>query len=136
MLYQMHTNIHILYMVNTKLKPRKQPNSTFLQTMLQSITVSEICRDLSLFRYSSLAKSSFPWYSSSWNSSTIKKFPANLMYIYIYFLNSSFWNSSFTANSNFTNSSFKKVINPDIFPKWWLIANFFAKQWQWPFLPS
>ena len=35
--------------------------------MLQSTTVLEICKDLPFFGYSSLVKSSFPWYSSSMN---------------------------------------------------------------------
>ena len=42
--------------------------------MLQSTTISKICKDLSLFEYSSLAKSSFSWYSSFMNSSTMEKF--------------------------------------------------------------
>ena len=41
---------------------RKYSNSTFSQTMLQSTTISKICKNLPLFEYSNLEKSSFPWY--------------------------------------------------------------------------
>ena len=52
--------------------PGKKPKNTFLQTMLQSTTDSEIRRDLSLFGYSSLVKSSFSWYSSTMNFKELK----------------------------------------------------------------
>ena len=50
--------------------------------MLQFTTVLKICRNLPLFGYSSVAKSSFPWYLSLWNSSTIKNFQNFSKYIF------------------------------------------------------
>ena len=48
--------------------------SLFTENIYQSTTVSEICKDLPLFEYSSLGNLSFPWYLSSINSSTMEKF--------------------------------------------------------------
>ena len=52
----------------------KCQNSTIYQNIYQFTTVSKIYRDLSLFGYLSLENSSFPWYSSSMNLSSMEKF--------------------------------------------------------------
>ena len=106
---------------------RKWPNSIFLQIILQSITVSKIYKDLPLFAYSSLVKSSFPWYSSLWNSSTIEKFWKFFTVLKFHKLEyhktiKNFQNFSeyiFSKNSIFTKSSFKKVVYPYIFQELW-----------------
>ena len=88
---------HVYFCVVSFLFVRKNSQiAPFSQIMLQSTTVSKICKNLSLFGYSSLAKSSFPWYSS-----TIKNFQNFPEYIFS------------------KNSSFKKVVDPYIFPKQW-----------------
>ena len=96
----------ILFLVfyhNSRKKRRKEGNNTFClltqttsafrpklhnsivyRNIYQSITVSEICRDLPLFGYSSLGNSSFPWYSSSWNLSTMEKLWNFLMVLEFY----------------------------------------------------
>ena len=106
-------NIYI-YICRTFMNQRTQeescwPNTTIFENILQSTIVFEICRDLPLIENSSLGKSSFPWYSSSMNSSFIKNSTANLKAIFS--KNSSFWNSSYTINSSFANSNFKKVVD-------------------------
>ena len=50
----------------------KWHNSTIYQNIYQSVTISEIYRDLPLFWYSSLGNLSFPW----------KVFPANFKAIF------------------------------------------------------
>ena len=58
------------------------PNTSIFENILQFTTVFEICRDLPLIGNLSLGKSSFPWYSSSMNSSFIKNSTTNLKAIF------------------------------------------------------
>ena len=52
----------------------KWPNTTFFENIRQSTTIYEIFSNLSLFWNLIFRKSSFPWYSSLWNSSIMKNF--------------------------------------------------------------